>query len=69
MKKNVGRIDRCARIIIGVAAIAVGVVFQSWWGALGLIPLVTAFVRWCPAYSIFRIKTCNAGGPVQPRTV
>ena len=78
MKKNIGRIDRYARIILGIAAIVAGIAFQSWWGALGLIPLVTAFVRWCPAYSIFRINTCNPFGKndtcnaestAQPKTV
>jgi len=78
MKKNIGRIDRYARIILGIAAIVAGIAFQGWWGALGLIPVVTAFVRWCPAYSIFRINTCNPFGKnntcnaestTQPKTV
>lgn len=62
MIKNVGKIDRYARIIVGIAAIGAGIVFQSWWGLLGLVPLVTAFIRWCPAYSVFKINTCNPFG-------
>ena len=62
MKKNVGRIDRYARIIIGLIAIGAGVAFQSWWGAIGLVLLVTAFLKWCPAYSILRFNTCNPFG-------
>lgn len=78
MKKNVRRIDRYARIVLGIAAIGAGIVFQSWLGILGLIPLVTASIRWCPAYSIFRINTGNPFGKndtgnaesnVQPKTV
>jgi type IV secretory pathway TrbD component len=36
MKLNVGTIDRSLRIVAGLAAIALGVYFQSWWGAIGL---------------------------------
>jgi hypothetical protein len=43
-----------------VAIIALGVVFQSWWGAIGLIPLFTGTTRWCPAYLPFGISTCKA---------
>ena len=62
MKKNVGNVDRYVRIFLGIAAIGVGVAYPSWWGALGVVPLVTAFVRWCPAYSVFKINTCNPFG-------
>ncbi|MFW2440362.1 MAG: YgaP-like transmembrane domain, partial [Arenicellales bacterium] len=40
MKKNVGGIDKKIRIIAGVAAIAAGLYFQSWWGAIGVVFLV-----------------------------
>ncbi len=59
MQKNVGTIDRYVRIIIGTSAIAVGVYLPSWWGALGIIPLLTAFVGWCPAYSFFGMNSCR----------
>jgi type IV secretory pathway TrbD component len=62
MKLNVGTIDRGVRIVAGLAAIALGVYYQSWWGAIGLVPLVTAFVRWCPAYNIFGISSCGPEG-------
>jgi len=57
--KNVGSLDKSIRIIAGLAAIALGVTYKSWWGAIGLVPLITAFIGWCPAYSIFGIKTCG----------
>ena len=60
MKLNVGNIDRTVRIAAGGAIIGLGVYFESWWGAVGLVPLVTAFVRWCPAYSIFGISSCGS---------
>ena len=59
MRKNIGKIDRTIRIIAGTALIATGFIFQTWWGAFGIVPLLTAFVRWCPAYSIFGVDTCG----------
>jgi len=60
MKRNIGNVDRWIRIILGLVIIAVGIIFQSWWGALGLLPLLTGFVRFCPAYLPFGIKTCKS---------
>jgi len=37
--------------------IVLGFVFRSWWGLLGLLPLVTALVGWCPAYVPFKLST------------
>jgi len=50
MKANVGGFDRGFRIVLGIAVIGLGVVLQSWWGALGAIPLLTGTFRWCPVY-------------------
>lgn len=57
MKKNVGTVDMWIRIILGVVVIALGIFYQSWWGALGVIPLATAFMRWCPVYLPLGIHT------------
>jgi hypothetical protein len=57
MKCNVGKTDRIVRIIAGVAIIGVGLYFQSWWGAIGIVPIATGVFRWCPAYVPFGIKT------------
>ena len=62
MKKNVGGVERTLRIIVGLAIIAWGVYAQSWWGAIGLIPLMTALIGWCPAYSILGVGTCKISG-------
>lgn len=59
MKKNVGSIDRIARITAGILIVGAGLVFQSWWGLIGVVPLATAFVRWCPAYTLFGLSTCQ----------
>jgi len=59
MKQNVGGFDRIARIVVGIVAIAVGVYFQSWWGAIGGVLLVTALVGWCPPYALLGISTAK----------
>ena len=59
MQRNVGGIDRTLRIVVGVAAIAAGFYLQSWWGVLGVIPLGTALVGWCPVYLPFGASTCR----------
>ncbi len=58
MNKNIGKIDKALRIIIGIAALGLGYYYQSWWGLLGIIPLATAFIGSCPAYLPFGISTC-----------
>ena len=62
MKQNVGGIDRLIRVVLGLALIAAGVYFKSWWGALGAILLLTATIRWCPAYLPFGLSTCATKG-------
>lgn len=59
MQANVGQIDKTLRIIAGIVIIALGVAMGSWWGAVGLVPLLTGAINWCPAYGIFGINTCK----------
>jgi len=59
METNVGTIDRTLRLVAGVAIIAAGAYYQSWWGLVGLVPLFTGTTRWCPAYLPFGINTCR----------
>ncbi len=59
MKHNVGSADRIFRVVLGLSLIAWGFFSQNWLGALGLVPLATAFFRWCPAYLPFGISTCK----------
>ena len=60
MNSNMGSTDRIFRLVIGVAAIAAGLYYQSWWGAVGLIPLLTSFIGWCPLYAPFKFSTRKA---------
>jgi len=60
MCKNVGLIDRVLRAIIGFALIGATLIGMIGpWGWLGLVPLVTAALGFCPAYLPFKIKTCQ----------
>lgn len=59
MKCNMGTTDRIIRGIVGVAVICVGYYYQSWWGAVGVIPLGTAIFGICPAYLPFGISSCK----------
>jgi len=57
MKKNIGKFDRTLRIIGGLVIIALGILFKSYLGLLGLIPLVTAIFNFCPIYASFKTST------------
>lgn len=59
MIPNVGTADRVIRIGVGAGLIVYAVLGGPWWGWLGIIPLATAFFRWCPAYLPFGISTCK----------
>lgn len=57
MTQNMGSTDRAIRIVAGLAIVAWGIYAQSWLGVIGLIPLGTALLGWCPAYLPFGIRT------------
>ncbi|MCB1194053.1 MAG: DUF2892 domain-containing protein [Leptospiraceae bacterium] len=62
MNKNIGKTDKIVRVVLGVVIIGAGVFFQSWWGAIGVIPLGTALTGVCLAYIPFGISTCKTEG-------
>lgn len=62
MNSNIGNIDRGLRIAVGLLLLS----YLFWggedvrlWGLIGLVPLLTAFVKFCPAYWITGIRTCK----------
>ncbi len=60
MTCNIGSIERLVRAIVGLAIISLVFVGpQSPWGWLGLIPLATAVLGWCPPYALLGISTCG----------
>ena len=61
MNPNVGGIDKVLRIVIGLALIGWGFAMNNWLGAIGLVPLLTALINFCPLYTLFGINTGNKG--------
>lgn len=59
MKCNVGGIDRKIRIAAGLIIVLAGIYFQSWWGLIGVLPILTGVIRWCPGYLPFGFSTCD----------
>ena len=60
MNKNVGIIDRTMRIVAGLALIALTTTGTIGpWGWIGVVPLATGVLGWCPAYTLFGFKTCK----------
>lgn len=60
MTINIGGVERIIRIVAGLVLIALAATGTvSWWGWLGLVPLATGALGWCPPYSILGINTCK----------
>ncbi|MDI1261511.1 DUF2892 domain-containing protein [Aquabacterium sp.] len=60
MKSNVGSIDRMVRIGAGLALIALAATGTvGMWGWIGVVPLATGLIGWCPAYLPFGISSCK----------
>ncbi len=60
MKRNVGNIERVIRIVAGLAIISLAFWGpKSSWGYLGIVPLLTGFIGYCPPYALFGISTCK----------
>jgi hypothetical protein len=66
MKTNVGMVDRVVRVVLGIALIAWALGFvaagtgYNWLGWIGVVPLATAAVGFCPIWSVFGASTCPA---------
>lgn len=59
MKCNVGKTDRLIRASIGTIIAAAGIYYESWWGLIALVPLLTAAFCFCPLYTLLNISTCQ----------
>lgn len=69
MAKNVGGFDRILRVVAGVALLAwafvpnlmdgTGATPINMWGLVGIVPLFTALIGWCPAYLPFGLSSCK----------
>ena len=60
MQTNVGGMDKIARIVVGLALLATTVVGpKTLWGLIGVVPLATALLNFCPAYTLLGVNTCD----------
>lgn len=61
MKPNEGTLDRVVRVLVGAAILSLAFIGpKTPWAYLGLVPILTGVVGYCPAYTIFGIRTCKA---------
>ncbi|MDH5425257.1 MAG: DUF2892 domain-containing protein [Gammaproteobacteria bacterium] len=60
MKQNVGSIDQYIRYAIGVAALIAGIAYESVWGLIGVVPIMTALLSWCPPYALLGLSSKKA---------
>lgn len=62
MQKNMSNIDRALRIVVGIALIGLAATNNiGLWGWIGVIPLATALIGWCPAYTLLGISSGKRG--------
>jgi hypothetical protein len=64
MTTNIGALDRGARILTGLALIAWALGFipgyaANAWGWIGIVPLATSLIGWCPLYTVLGVSTCG----------
>ena len=60
MKPNEGTIDRVLRVLVGVAVLSLAFVGpKTPWAYLGLVPLITGLVGYCPVYALIGVRTCK----------
>ncbi len=62
MEKNIHSVERLARIVIGLVLVSLAFVGPAnSWFFLGLVPLATGLIGWCPPYAMLGINTCKLG--------
>ncbi len=61
MKKNIGSTERAVRVLAGLGIISMAIVGpHSPWAYLGIIPVATGLIGWCPPYALLGISTCKS---------
>ncbi len=61
MRRNIGKTERAVRVVVGLGILSLAFVGPaSAWGYLGLAPIVTGLVGWCPPYTLLGIDTRTA---------
>ncbi|NCC40436.1 MAG: DUF2892 domain-containing protein [Gammaproteobacteria bacterium] len=57
MTTNIGNLDRIIRIVLGILILGWGLYAQNWLGVIGVVPLATGLIRWCPLYVPLKLNT------------
>lgn len=63
MKVNVGSLDRALRVVLGIGLLSLLFLLDGearWFGLIGIVPLLTAGMGFCPLYAVLGISTCPA---------
>ena len=61
MKSNVGGVDKIVRIVAGLGLLSLILILEGnarWWGLVGLVPLLTGVINFCPLYAMLGINSC-----------
>ena len=71
MQKNIGNVERVIRIVAGLIILSLTVIGpKALWGLVGIVPLATGFMGWCPPYALLGISTCKReNSPKPPRQI
>lgn len=61
MKTNIGTVERIVRVLVGIIVLSLAFVGpRSPWAYLGLLPLLSGLIGWCPPYALLGISTARA---------
>ncbi len=66
MEMNIGSVDKVVRILIGLGLLSLLFLLEGnarWWGLIGIGPILTVFIGWCPAYSLIGVSTNKPKSP------
>ena len=69
MTTNMGPADRTIRAVVGLALLSLVFFLDGpnrWWGLVGIVPLATSAIGWCPAYLPFGFSTRKREGGGKP---
>ena len=62
MENNVGGVDKVIRVVVGLALLSLLFILEGnarWWGLIGIGPILTVVIGWCPAYTLIGVNTCK----------
>jgi len=63
MKANVGGVDKILRIVVGLGLLSLILILEGnarWWGLVGLVPLLTGLINFCPLYTFLGFNSASA---------